>query len=198
MRKRDEPKKRKVCGTGTEQKAPKVFYSILSGHEPLRVSRYEHGPIGWSTGAEETKLDVAAGPRGVFLYNVRSLSEPAMEEKVTYDEFKRDMTHIIHGAVEGAVDVRIRKTEQLICDRMQLTEREILNAIKNSPYAFFDLFSKIGLVGFALFFALYIISRIELVNPAFALFGVLACGLYFIISKYGESKDKGARKTDGP
>ena len=196
MAKRDEAGRRKVCGTGAERSTSEIFSSLVTEHQPPYLSRYAYGPVGWPTGTEEAEEEVAAYPR-LLLYSTGSLREPAVEEKVTYDDFKRDMTHIIHGAVEGAVDVRIRRTEQLICDRLELTESQILSAIKDSPFAAMKLLSKIGLAAFALFFALYVICDIYLVNPYFSLFGVLSCSLYLAMSKFGESRQNKGRKTRG-
>jgi|GEM_PF-5815670 len=140
-----------------------------------------------ASGVEASEEGLAAYPDLLVRSQSWSIeSRPA--RGLSYEQFKEEMRQMMQESIEGVVDKRLQKTEDLISAQLQLTEGQILSAIKHSPFAFMNLFSRIGLAVFGLFFALYVVSEIYLVHPYFSLFGIFSCAAYLAMSKIGQMR----------
>jgi len=105
---------------------------------------------------------------------------------IGYDRFKQDLLR----EFQKIVKTEHEQTREVILRCQQLTEKEIIEAIKSSPVSFVKLFSKIGLITFLFFLLTYILFDVYFINPYFSFFGIIACTCYLTMAYYTEKLAK--------
>lgn len=108
-----------------------------------------------------------------------------------YSEFKASM----ETAVEE-IKVEIRSQHEQTRAEVQTVRRDVLEAVKASPAEYMKLVCEFGSLFMLFALAIRFTLRIELVNTAFALFMLLAFGVYWAMARKKQQSD--AKRSNSP
>lgn len=101
-----------------------------------------------------------------------------------YSGFIGPNTNVVFVASPPRGDLDWTKDKQLgeVTMPQQSVQTEIAKCIAARPHESITLFSKLGIVTFVFVLLVYFVGGVLIVNPVFAFFGLLACGLFWTMA----------------
>ena len=112
--------------------------------------------------------------------------------QVDYAEYKMTLA----AAVEE-IKLEVKVQHEQTRAEVRASRRDVLDAIKDSPVEYIKILCEFGALFLAFSLAIHFILKIELVNPTFAVFMLIACGVYWGMARLKERSDKNrSEKTE--
>jgi len=106
-----------------------------------------------------------------------------------YAEYKTILATTFAAAVEE-IKLEVKVQHEQTREEVRASRRKVLDAIKESPVEYVKILCEFGALFLAFSLAIHFILKIELVNPTFAVFMLIACGVYWGMARLKERSDK--------
>jgi hypothetical protein len=164
-----------------------------------REYKEEKGIISTGAAAERTLRADSVVRRRFVARRPRPLRNSSIATPEDYLALKATMTAIAQDITQEVRDQHVRTRAALhdqhheTRDEIQNTRRDLLDAIKSSPAQCLKLVSEFGSLFLIFSLLIRFALRIELVNPAFALFMLVAFALYWGMAQLKQSRQKSQR-----
>jgi hypothetical protein len=164
-----------------------------------REYKEEKGNISTGAAAERTFRADSVVPRRFAVRRPRRLRNSSTAKPEDYLALKATMTAFAQDITQEVRDQHVR-TRAALHDQhhetrgeIQNTRRDLLDAVKSSPAQCLKLVSEFGSLFLIFSLLIRFALHIELVNPAFALFMLVAFALYWGMAQLKQGRQKSQR-----
>lgn len=134
---------------------------------------------------EEQKVVSVLPVTGGRVFRVR-LRGP-IRETPDYSRFKATIESAMESAVER-LKVEIAVQHEQTRAEVRASRRDVLGAIKESPVEYVKILCEFGAVFLAFCLMIDFTLKIQLVNTTFAVFMLIACGLYWSMARLKQNQ----------